>query len=66
MKDHPGNEKLQCYKVLDSLLKKYFEGMNKRLIAFLSLEELQAPANSMAKGKAPRLDGLMVEFYTFF
>jgi hypothetical protein len=40
--------------------------MNKKLIAFLSLEELQAPSNSMIKGKAPISNGLMVEFYTFF
>jgi hypothetical protein len=40
--------------------------MNKRLTTPLSLEELQAPTNSMAKGKAPRPNGLMVKFYTFF
>jgi hypothetical protein len=66
MRDHLGNEKLQCYKVLDSLPRKCFERMNKRLVASLSLEELQAPVNSMTKGKVPRSDDLMVEFYTFF
>jgi hypothetical protein len=47
-------------------LGKCFERMNKRLTTPLFLEELQTPTNSMAKGKAPRLDGMMVEFYTFF
>jgi len=46
-------------------LGKCFEGMNKRLITPLSFEGIQALANSMAKGKAPRPDGMMVEFYTF-
>ncbi len=63
-KDHPRNEELWC-KVLDSLLTNFFEGMNKRLAALLSLEELWTTTNSMAKGKAPQPYGVVAEFYTF-
>jgi hypothetical protein len=40
--------------------------MNKKFVGPLSLEEVLTTTISMGKNKAPRPNGMVVEFYTFF
>ncbi len=48
--------------ILNSLPQRFFEAMNVKL----ACNEFCGAAESMAKGKAPGLDGVVVEFYFFF
>lgn len=48
--------------ILNSLPKRFFEAVNVKL----ACNEFCGAAKSMAKGKAPSLDGVVVEFYFFF
>jgi hypothetical protein len=53
--------------ILNSLPKRVFEAMNVKLACKLTTNnEFCAAAKSMAKGKAPGLDGVVIEFYFSF
>ncbi len=52
--------------VLDSFLKKFMDSMNSRLSKHISMEKLHSIVKVMAKGNSLNLDGVVVEFYTFF
>lgn len=53
--------------ILSSLPKRVFKAVNVKLACKLTTNnEFCAAAKSMAKGKAPGLDGVVIEFYSFF
>jgi hypothetical protein len=54
------------HKVLDSMPKIFTPIMNLKLIQTIPIEDLHANAKSIAREKAPKLDGIVFEFYIFF
>jgi hypothetical protein len=52
--------------VLYSFLKKFMDSMNSRLAKHISMEKLHSIGKVMAKLNSLDLNGVVVEFYTFF
>jgi hypothetical protein len=53
-------------KIIDGLLMRFTNEMHVKLTQTISMEELHVTSISMAKGKSPRPNDVVVEFYTFF
>jgi hypothetical protein len=64
-KEVPSQPQLR-HRVLDSMPKIFASIMNFKLTQTIPIEDLHIVAQSIAREKAPKLDGVAFEFYIFF